>query len=600
MIRNLIVYINSDRSVFPKELKIANQFEIKTNEIKFIFDGDIPRTGYPYLILTNRNGSFYLPLVDDSVVFGSQETWIMGGWSAHIMISQAEIINGIVNKSEKLFISDDFGLWVEPSDINIDDLKEQQIPTPLKLLYDDLFALKERVEEILDGGLSDGKDGVDGVSPTVSVSKSGKVTTITINDVEGTKTATINDGLDGKDGSNGQNGKDGTSVTVFNVSESTADGGSNVVTFSDGKSITIKNGSKGSKGDSGQDGADGHTPVKGVDYFDGQNGKDGQDGKDGVSISSVTQTTTSSEDGGTNIVQVTLSNGNKSSFQVKNGSKGSKGDKGDTGPTGPAYTLTASDKAAITASVKSEIDPELDELKESIGDYETLTLGVHSDGKIYLFKNGSPVGTGVETGSDGDVVGYIDSSNNIVLSGTLAEGTYTVKYEMEDGTLVEIGTLENVDKPKYTNLANPSDSYWQEGYRLSISSGNTSALAKHTTTNFIPCKKGDVLRVKGLNILGSIGGSSDYADFAKIVAYNSSKTKINGLYGGSRSSTSADQDFGLKVTKNGDITTYTILVDNLGAQRADTTTAYIRIDGGLMSGYTKNDVIITINQEITD
>jgi lysophospholipase L1-like esterase len=98
--------------------------------------------------------------------------------------------------------------------------------------------------------------------------------------------------FDGKDGSNGTNGKDGTSVTVKSVSESTTDGGSNVVTFSDNKTITIKNGSKGSKGDKGdkgdtgatgatgakgKDGADGYTPVKGVDYFDGTNGKDGED-----------------------------------------------------------------------------------------------------------------------------------------------------------------------------------------------------------------------------------------------------------------------------------------------------------------------------------
>ena len=42
-----------------------------------------------------------------------------------------------------------------------------------------------------------GADGTDGVSPTVSVSKSGKITTITIVDAEGTHTATINDGADG-------------------------------------------------------------------------------------------------------------------------------------------------------------------------------------------------------------------------------------------------------------------------------------------------------------------------------------------------------------------------------------------------------------------
>lgn len=40
-------------------------------------------------------------------------------------------------------------------------------------------------------------------------------------------------------------GEDGTSVTVKSVSESTADGGSNVITFSDGTTLTIKNGNKG-------------------------------------------------------------------------------------------------------------------------------------------------------------------------------------------------------------------------------------------------------------------------------------------------------------------------------------------------------------------
>ena len=49
-------------------------------------------------------------------------------------------------------------------------------------------------------------------------------------------------------------GEDGTSVTVKSASESTADGGSNVVTFSDGKTVTIKNGSKGSTGAAGSNG----------------------------------------------------------------------------------------------------------------------------------------------------------------------------------------------------------------------------------------------------------------------------------------------------------------------------------------------------------
>ena len=120
-----------------------------------------------------------------------------------------------------------------------------------------------------------GADGKDGVSPTVSVSKSGKVTTIAITDKDGTKTATINDGTDGGNGKDGANGQDGTSVTVSSVTESTEDGGSNVVTFSDGKTLTVKNGRKGN---------DGYTPVKGVDYFDGQDGKDGTDGLDATPV----------------------------------------------------------------------------------------------------------------------------------------------------------------------------------------------------------------------------------------------------------------------------------------------------------------------------
>ena len=50
----------------------------------------------------------------------------------------------------------------------------------------------------------------------------------------------------------GKDGADGTSVTVSAVSESTADGGQNIVTFSDGKTLTVKNGSKGSQGEKGE------------------------------------------------------------------------------------------------------------------------------------------------------------------------------------------------------------------------------------------------------------------------------------------------------------------------------------------------------------
>ena len=67
-----------------------------------------------------------------------------------------------------------------------------------------------------------GPAGADGVSPTVSTSKSGKVTTIAFVDATGTKTVTINDGADGE---------------------------------------------KGETGPQGPAGADGYTPVRGTDYW---------------------------------------------------------------------------------------------------------------------------------------------------------------------------------------------------------------------------------------------------------------------------------------------------------------------------------------------
>lgn len=78
--------------------------------------------------------------------------------------------------------------------------------------------------------------------------------------------------------------------------------------------------------------------------------------------------------------------------------KGETGATGPRGPQGPAYTLTETDKALIVAQVI-----------ESLG--------------------GNPI------------FGYVDEDNNIIVQGDLADGTYSVKYEMEDGSTVDIGNL---------------------------------------------------------------------------------------------------------------------------------------------------------------
>lgn len=45
---------------------------------------------------------------------------------------------------------------------------------------------------------TDGSPGADGVSPTVTVSRAGKIVTVTITDKDGKKTFTLSDGADGQ------------------------------------------------------------------------------------------------------------------------------------------------------------------------------------------------------------------------------------------------------------------------------------------------------------------------------------------------------------------------------------------------------------------
>ena len=128
---------------------------------------------------------------------------------------------------------------------------------------------RQTIEVIKQSGVGQpGTNGKDGVSATHSWNG----TTLTITSASGTSSANLK-GEKGDTGATGSAGKDGTSVTVKSVSESTADGGSNVVTFSDGKTLTIKNGSKGSKGDTGATGATGPTGATGAAGAAGKDGK---------------------------------------------------------------------------------------------------------------------------------------------------------------------------------------------------------------------------------------------------------------------------------------------------------------------------------------
>ena len=92
----------------------------------------------------------------------------------------------------------------------------------------------------------------------------------------------------------------------------------------------------------------------------GTPGADGKPGADGVGIATISQTTTSTADGGTNVITVTLTNGDTAKFNVRNGSKGSTGATGATGAAGKTPVKgtdywTSSDIAEIKSYVDDAI-----------------------------------------------------------------------------------------------------------------------------------------------------------------------------------------------------------------------------------------------------
>lgn len=120
-----------------------------------------------------------------------------------------------------------------------------------------------------------GANGQDGISPKVSLSKSGNTTTISIVDATGTHTQTVKDGINGTPGEAGKDGKtsyfhvkysnDGGKTFTGNSGEDTGIYMGSYTDYTEADSTDVKKYNwvkvKGDKGDTGQKGQDG-TSVK--------------------------------------------------------------------------------------------------------------------------------------------------------------------------------------------------------------------------------------------------------------------------------------------------------------------------------------------------
>ena len=173
-----------------------------------------------------------------------------------------------------------------------------------------------------------GDSGVDGVSPTVSITKSGDTTTITITDKDGTHTQTVKDGTNGTPGTPGADGK-----TPYMHLKYSDDGGT-TFTADSGETPGAYIGTYTDFTEADSTSVSDYTWAK-------IKGNDGADGKDGVS-----PTVSITKSGDTTTITIEDKNGTHTQT-VKDGTDGTPGAPGADGKT-PYFHVKYSDDGGET------------------------------------------------------------------------------------------------------------------------------------------------------------------------------------------------------------------------------------------------------------
>lgn len=268
-----------------QELRISTP-EIAADSIKYLeaefhfagrdWDGYV-KTAY----FINGASKFALVLADDRITADMGLNLTAGEWE--VKLSGVKGDSRITTTTEHIYVREFGGTEGTLPDVTPTQAEQllAKIGDLSNLTTEDKTNLVAAINEAAKsgGGSGGGKDGtgIESITYKGEDESGGNVYTVLLTDgtsyditaPKGAKGADGKDGANGKDGRPGKDGTDGTSVTVTSVTESTEDGGDNVITFSDGTSVTVKNGSKGStgakgdKGDTGSPGADGVTPTIG-------------------------------------------------------------------------------------------------------------------------------------------------------------------------------------------------------------------------------------------------------------------------------------------------------------------------------------------------
>ena len=193
------------------------------------------------------------------------------------------------------------------------------------------------------------------------------------------------------------------------------------------------------------------------------------------------------------------------------------------------------------------------------------------------------------------VFGRVDTNNNIILTGELADGTYTFKYEDEEGNTHPLGTYtkapeivnmikESINADGTPYVGNNGEDGYKTDTRLNSSAiESTSDATGYGVTGFIPVKWGDVVNFKNVNFALGVADSGAY-----IAVYDRNFAVIMGSI---KSQNLTDTHFLFKPVEIYEDTGYI-----KSARMADGSRdyAYLRISANGLNA----DSIITVNQEI--
>lgn len=240
-------------------------------------------------------------------------------------------------------------------------------------------------------------------------------------------------------------------VSGSQTTTSSADGGSNVYTFTDSagntSTLTVKNGSKGSKGDTGATGAQGPKGDKGDTGAAGANGTNG--------VTPTIKAASGSNIGSVGTPSVTASTSGTTTTFTFNYIKGAKGDKGDPGVN--ATTTSAATQSA--AGLMSAADKKkLDGIATGANAYSlptasSSTLGgvkigsniTNSSGTISLTKNNVTTALGYTpptTNTDTkNTAGSTDTSSKIFLVGATSQAANPQTYSHDTAYVGTDGCL---------------------------------------------------------------------------------------------------------------------------------------------------------------